>query len=33
MAIAYGADIVRVHDVRQHVEACGVADAIKGHRP
>jgi dihydropteroate synthase len=29
MAIAYGADIVRVHDVRQHVEACQVADAIR----
>jgi len=29
MAIAYGADIVRVHDVRQHVEACRVADAIR----
>src|SRR5215212_261389 len=28
MAIAYGADIVRVHDVRAHVEACRVADAI-----
>jgi dihydropteroate synthase len=32
MAIAYGADIVRVHDVRQHVEACQVADAIRGAR-
>jgi dihydropteroate synthase len=30
MAVAYGADIVRVHDVRQHVEACRVADAIRG---
>jgi dihydropteroate synthase len=30
MAIAYGADIVRVHDVRPHVEACRVADAIRG---
>ena len=30
MAIAYGADIVRVHDVRPHVEACQVADAIRG---
>jgi dihydropteroate synthase len=32
MAIAYGADIVRVHDVRAHVEACQVADAIRGCR-
>jgi dihydropteroate synthase len=32
MAIALGADIVRVHDVRPHVEACRVADAIKGLR-
>jgi dihydropteroate synthase len=30
MAIAYGADIVRVHDVKPHVEACRVADAIRG---
>ena len=30
MAVAYGADIVRVHDVRPHVEACRVADAIRG---
>lgn len=30
MAIAYGADIVRVHDVRPHVEACRVADAVRG---
>jgi dihydropteroate synthase len=32
MAIAHGADIVRVHDVRPHVEACHVADAIRGRR-
>jgi dihydropteroate synthase len=32
VAIAKGADIVRVHDVRQHVEACRVADAILGRR-
>jgi len=30
IAVAYGADIVRVHDVRGHVEACRVADAIRG---
>jgi dihydropteroate synthase len=30
MAIAGGADIVRVHDVGPHVEACRVADAIRG---
>ena len=30
MAVAYGADIVRVHDVQPHVEACQVADAIRG---
>jgi dihydropteroate synthase len=32
MAIAHGADIIRVHDVRPHVEACQVADAIRGRR-
>ena len=32
MAIALGADIVRVHDVKPHVEACRVADAIRGPR-
>ena len=30
MAIALGADIIRVHDVRPHVEACQAADAITG---
>jgi dihydropteroate synthase len=29
MAVSLGADIVRVHDVRPHVEACRVADAIR----
>jgi dihydropteroate synthase len=29
-AVVLGADIVRVHDVRQHVEACRVTDAILG---
>jgi dihydropteroate synthase len=28
ISIANGADIVRVHDVRPHVEACQVVDAI-----
>ena len=28
MAVHNGADIVRVHDVRPHVEACRVADAL-----
>jgi dihydropteroate synthase len=28
LAIAQGADIVRVHDVREHVDACRVAQAI-----
>jgi dihydropteroate synthase len=32
MTIGLGADIVRVHDVRPHVEACRVADAIRGKR-
>jgi dihydropteroate synthase len=31
-AVTLGADIVRVHDVRPHVEACQVADAIRGRR-
>ena len=30
LAIAAGADIIRVHDVRAHVEAAAVADAILG---
>jgi dihydropteroate synthase len=30
VAIAKGADIVRVHDVREHVDACRVADLILG---
>ena len=29
MAVSLGADIVRVHDIRPHVEACRVADAIR----
>ncbi len=29
MAVAHGADILRAHDVRAHVEACKVADAIR----
>ena len=33
MAVSLGADIVRVHDVRPHVEACRVADAIRRGRP
>jgi dihydropteroate synthase len=32
-AVALGADIVRVHDVRAHAEACQVADAIVKHVP
>jgi dihydropteroate synthase len=28
LAVSRGADIVRVHDVRPHVEACRVADAL-----
>ncbi len=32
-AIGLGADIVRVHDVRPHVEACRVADAIRRTAP
>jgi dihydropteroate synthase len=31
--ILAGASIVRVHDVRPHVEAARVADAIRAHRP
>lgn len=30
MAIGLGTDIVRVHDVKPHIEACRVADAIRG---
>ncbi len=33
LAVAEGADIVRVHDVGAHVDACRVADAILEHRP
>jgi dihydropteroate synthase len=33
MAVSLGADILRVHDVRPHVEACRVADAIRRGRP
>ena len=33
MALSLGADILRVHDVRAHVEACRVADAVRRGRP
>ena len=33
MAVSLGADILRVHDVRAHVEACRVADAVRRGRP
>jgi dihydropteroate synthase len=32
LAATLGADIVRVHDVRPHVEACQVVDAVMGRR-
>jgi dihydropteroate synthase len=32
LAVAAGADIVRVHDVREHVDACRVTRAILDHR-